>query len=136
MSIFGASILSVLAAIIAGFAIGAVWYGVLGRLWARAAGLTEEQISRLPTVPMLMAFTFNAILAFLLSFFLRELHGAGYGVEETMTLAMTIALGFVFPAIAVNYAFQQRPTALTFIDGGHWVAVLATQALMLGWLNA
>jgi len=41
-------------------------------------------------------------------------------------------LGFVITTIAVNNAFQHKKPMLTVIDGGHWLAVLAVQGLVLG----
>ena len=41
-------------------------------------------------------------------------------------------LGFVITTIVVNNAFQKRTLALTVIDGGHWLAVLVLQGVVLG----
>ena len=40
--------------------------------------------------------------------------------------------GFVITTITVNNAFQKRSPMLTVIDGGHWLAVLVVQGLILG----
>ena len=43
--------LSVIAAAVAAWVFGAIWYGVIGKQWMAASGLTEESIDRKNPAP-------------------------------------------------------------------------------------
>src|SRR6185503_10080416 len=60
---------AVLVAAVAGWLVGAVWYGVLGKQWMAALGWTEADITgpdgkrRMPMGPMIVAFIAQLVMA-------------------------------------------------------------------------
>jgi small basic protein len=126
--------LAVLAAAVAAWVFGSVWYNVLAQAWLAALGNDPAQIEakrkvrEVPYVPMAVSFLSEIAMAILLRFALVEL-----GVGDLMTAAITgLALG-VFMALSglVNNMFAGRKLMLTLIDGSHWVGVVVIECLVL-----
>src|SRR3954463_15705953 len=128
--------LAVLAAAVAGWLIGAVWYGDLGKAWMAALGWTAADMTgpdgkrRMPVGPMVLAFLAQLVMALMLAGIVGHLGGpsAATGVIS----GALVWLGFVITTGAVNNAFQRKKPMLTVIDGGHWLAVLLAQGIILG----
>jgi hypothetical protein len=130
--------LPLLMAAIAGFAFGAVWYGVLGKQWMAARGLSEAEAKARTgpsPVPFIVSFIALLIMALMLSGVLVHLAlgGLGLSVRTGMISGFLVWLGFVITTMAVNHAFQGERRMLTLIDGGHWLGVLLIQGAILGW---
>jgi hypothetical protein len=127
-----------LTAAIAGFAFGAVWYGLLGKQWMAARGLSEAEAKAKTgpsLVPFIVSFVALLIMALMLSGVLVHLAlgGLGLSVRTGMISGFLVWLGFVITTMAVNHAFQGERRMLTVIDGGHWLGVLLIQGAILGW---
>jgi hypothetical protein len=131
----------VLIAAVASFIFGAVWYGALGRQWMAARGLSEADmasakatIGRLP-VPYIVAFVALLVMAAMFAGVLFHLGAGGLApsIRTGVICGLFLWLGFVITTMAVNHAFQGQRTALTLIDGGHWLGVLLIQGAVLGW---
>ncbi len=43
--------------------------------------------------------------------------------------------GFIFTAIAANYAFQNTHSLLKLIDSGHWLVVPLIMGTIIGWMG-
>jgi hypothetical protein len=131
--------LAVVAAAVAGWLFGAVWYGVLGKAWLAALGRTPEEIAamraerRMPIGPMILSFFAALLMAAMLSGIM--VHTGGFSPRIGIISALLIWLGFVVTTIAVNNAFPGRKAMLTVIDSGHWLGVLVLQGLVLGLLG-
>jgi len=127
---------AVLAAAVAGWLIGAVWYGALGNIWMTALGWTAAGMAgpdgkrRMPVGPMILAFVAQILMALMLAGIVGHL-GASTVANGIISGAL-VWLGFVITTIAVNNAFQRKKPTLTVIDGGHWLAVLVVQGAVLG----
>jgi len=119
--------IGVLAAGVAGWLVGAVWYGVLGKAWMAALGWTEADMRgpdgkrQMPIGPMMLAGLIG--------------HMGGPTLTNGVISGALVWLGFVITTIAVNNAFQRKKPMLTVIDGGHWLAVLLLQGVVLGLLR-
>jgi hypothetical protein len=130
---------AILAAAIAAWLAGAVWYGVLGRQWLAALGWTEADMMgpdgkrRMPVGPMILSFIAALIMAFMLSGLMA--HVGPITVRSGIISGALVWLGFVITTIAVNNAFQRRKTMLAVIDGGHWLLALVVQGAVLGALG-
>jgi hypothetical protein len=129
--------IAILVAAVAGFGVGAVWYSVLfGKAWIEARGLTEEQIRAGGGNPAVL-FGLTFLLDLLMAFVLDHVLGT-YGSTSLGTAAMVAggtALGFVIPAMAVNYLFQQATMKHFLIDAGHWLAVFLVMGVALSLLS-
>jgi hypothetical protein len=125
----GINLLAVLAAGIASFVAGAAWYGVLGKLWMRAAGLTKEQ-----TRPSVLLFAGTFLCQLLMAFVFAGLiyHAGPVSVANGLLSAALVWVGLIATSLIVNHRFQGQPWSLTLIDGGHWLAVLLVQGAVIG----
>ncbi len=118
-------ILNVLAAAVASYAFGSVWYMVLAKPWMAAAGVAESDIKDENgkmvggPAPFIIAFVCAIIIAGMMRhiFMLAGIVDVGKG----MVAGFGIGVFIVTPWIATNYAFSMRPRALTIIDGGYAV---------------
>jgi hypothetical protein len=124
--------LSVLAAAVAGFMVGGLWYGpAFGKLWMAETGITEETAKKSNMVQLFgTVFVLNLIAAFILGHVL-----ATYGKPGIGTSAMIgggIGLGFVATSIGVNYLFSRNSLRLFFIDAGYWTVIYTVMGAIFG----
>ena len=130
---------AIIAAAVASWLAGAVWYGVLGKQWLAALGWTEANVAgpdgkrRMPMGPMILSFVAALIMAFMLSGLMG--HVGPISVRSGIISGALVWVGFVITTIAVNNAFQKRKGMLTVIDGGHWLFALVVQGAVLGALG-
>ena len=127
--------LAVLAAAVAAFAVGAIWYGVLfGKAWMAERGITAE-LARSSNMPLVFGTTF--VLDLVAAFVLDHVFGT-YG-HPPMALALAIAggiaVGFIIPSIGVNYLFSRMSLKLFLIDTGHWLVAYCVMGAVLTGLS-
>ena len=118
-------ILNVLAAAIAAFAFGAVWYMSMGKAWMAAAEVQVDAQGR-PTRgegreagSSPMPFVIGIIAMILVAGMMRHIF-ASSGVTSVGGGAVAgfgIGAFFITPWVAMNYAFAMRKPSLTVIDG-------------------
>jgi len=127
---------AIIAAAVASWLVGAVWYGVLGKQWMAALGWTEKDVCgpdgkrHMPVGPMILSFVALLIMAFLLSGLMR--HIPPISIRSGIISGALVWLGFAITTMAVNNAFQKRKAMLTVIDGGHWLLALIAPGAVLG----
>lgn len=110
-------ILNVIAAAVAGWMFGAIWYSVFGKQWMAAAGLTEETINRKNPVPYVMSF----LLLICVSGMMRHIFASSGVVELGASVISGLGLGLFIatPWILTNYLYAQRSVKLMAIDAGY-----------------
>lgn len=129
---------SVLAATVAAWIFGAVYYGVLGEKWMAALGRSEADIKArrekkvVPVVPMIVSFIAELLMAFMLAGLIAHLDGGAATVKAGLLTGGFVWLGFVVTVLATNYGYQQMKPSLTIIDCLHWLGVLLIQGAVLG----
>ena len=128
--------LAVLVASVAGFLVGGLWYGPLfGKAWQAARGLSDEALKSGANMPLIFGLTFllNVVSAFVLD------HTLGtYGKPDmslSLMIAGGIALGFVIPAMGVNYLFSRMSLRLFLIDAGYWLVIYCLMGAILNLLS-
>ena len=127
---------AVLAAAVAGWLVGAVWYGVLGKQWMAALGWTEADCTgpdgkrHMPAGPMVLAFVAQLIIALMLAGLMGHMGSAN--PQTGIVSGILVWLGFVVTTNAVGNAFQKRKIMLTVIDSGHWLVVLIVVGAVIG----
>jgi hypothetical protein len=130
----GVSYLAVLIAAIAGWGFGALWYGLLGKEWMAAAGLTKDMIApegRGPSpTPFVLSFLAELVMAFVLAGVIGHL--GAVTIRNGVIAALLIWAGFVATTILVNNAYQMKPYRLSAIDAGHWLGVLLIMGAFIG----
>lgn len=126
-------LLNVLAAAVAAFAFGAVWYSTMSKPWMAAARIEVDGDGK-PTngndkTPFIIGFVSMVLAAGMM----RHIFGmAGItDMGKALTAGLGIGLFSVMPWVAMNYSFSQRPFKLTLIDGVNVVAGCAIMALVL-----
>ncbi|MBO0347130.1 DUF1761 domain-containing protein [Roseibium limicola] len=125
----GINLIAVLAAAVASFIFGSVWYGALGKHWQKAAGLSETQARPKPAV-MAITFVCQLLMAFVFAGVI--LHVGGPSLKSGLISAALIWTGFVLTTQIVNHRFSGKPWSLTAIDCGHWLGVLLVQGVVIG----
>ena len=124
--------LAVIAATVAMFGLGAIWYSPLlfVKQWAKAAGITRAG-SPGPNFIWVMvgAFVINFVMAANLAFFL-----AGPGTTLGFAVGAAVAAGFGWAALSlwIISLFEQRPFSYVLINGGYLTVGFALMGLILG----
>jgi len=86
----------------------------------------------MPMGPMVLALVANCLMALMLAGLIGHIAVPRPNVVAGVVSGALVWLGFVITTGAVNNAFQKKKTMLTLIDGGHWLAVLVVQGIVIG----
>lgn len=122
-------VLNVIAAAVAAWVFGAVWYMALSKQWMEASGLTPESIDQKNPVPYVVSLI-GAILVAGMTRHIMATSGvttAGGGFVTGLGLGLFVAL----PWIVNNVLYGQRDTRLIWLDGGYPVIGTAIIGLVL-----
>jgi hypothetical protein len=127
-------IIAILAAGLAGWLFGAVWYTTLGSAWQRAQGLNPDDCKGkpMPKTPLVVAFLAAVVMSAVLYQLLTNL--GVMGVAPSALAGLTIGVGFLLTSTLVNNLFQQKSLMLTAIDGAHWVLAVVVEAVVIALL--
>jgi Protein of unknown function (DUF1761) len=127
-------IIAILAAGLAGWIFGAVWYTSLGKVWQRAQGLNPDDCKdkKMPMAPMVVSFLAALVMSAVLYQLLTNL--GVMGVMPSAVAGLTIGVGFLASSTLVNNMFQQKSLMLTAIDGSHWVLAVVIEAVVISLL--
>lgn len=123
---------AVIAAALAMFGIGGLWYSPLlfGKAWMRENGLTDEALRSGSTVKIFgFAAVFSLMMAANLAAFLND---------DALTLGFAVAaslaagLGWAASGLAVVALFERRSWAYILINGGYLTVAFLAMGLILG----
>lgn len=133
MAFAGISYLAILAAAVAGFLFGGVYYGLLANPWMAAVGKTKEEIQRTGmAVPMTISAIAALVMAWVLAGIVGHLGPGQITVRNGLISGAFCWLGFVATTQVTNHAYQGAKRELTLIDAGHWLGVLLIQGAVIG----
>lgn len=138
MGFAGVNYLAILIAGAAGWLTGAGWYMVLSKPWLAANNMTPETMTargRPSPLPFVIAFAANLVMAWAVAGLLGHFGADQITVKNGVITGAACWLGFVITTMATNNAFAKRKPALLLIDGGHWLAVLIVQGVILGMIG-
>ena len=138
MAFAGISYLAVIAAAVASWLFGALWYGLLGNQWLDALGKTKDDLmpgGKMSYSPFVVSFVAQVVMAYVLAGLIGHLGPGHVTVRAGLISALFVWGGFVVTTLLTNHRFQGSRTALTLIDGGHWLGVLLVQGLVIGLLG-
>ena len=138
MHVLNVNFLAIGVAGIAAWIFGAVYYGMLGKIWVAALGTTMEAMKALnankssaaKATPFILSFVAELIMAFVLWGII--FHVGIWSIRAGIISGVVCWFGFVLTTIATNNAYPGRKAALTVIDSGHWLGVLAIIGAVLG----
>lgn len=111
------NVLGVVLAAAAAWVFGAIWYGVIGKKWMEASGLTEESIDRRNPAPYIVSFICTLLVAGMLRHIL--VMGGIEGVGESVLTGLGLGLFVSSPWIVTNVMFAQRDKSLIWMDSAY-----------------
>ena len=112
------SLLATLVATVAGFVLGALWYGPLfGKTWMAAGGFTQDQLRRDVNAGVAYGLTF--VLGLVASFVFGMFLGPHPSLALGIGAGASAGICWVATALATNYLFEGRRVSLMFINGGY-----------------
>ena len=124
--------LAVVIAAASAFVVGALWYGPLfGKAWAKARGLSAARLSS--NMPLILVLILQLFSAYILDHVI-----ATYGLPDfslSVMISGGLALGFILPAIGVNYLFSRLPLRLYAIDAGYWLVAYSLMGAAIFWFR-
>lgn len=123
-------------AAVLGFAVGGLWYGpIFGKAWMAARGFTPESAKAGANMALIFGLTFLLNLFSAAVLFHVFEHIGVDGIHLAMMVAGGAALGFIIPAIGVNYLFSRMTFRLFLIDAGYWLVIYIAMGLALLYLR-
>ena len=131
MNFLAVNWLAIALATVASMALGAAWYGVLSKQWLEASGRTKEDIDPRDFMPYVWSVIVQLVMAYFLAVLTPALTGA-MTIQNGLTVAALMWLGFVLTSMILNHRYQGRPWSLTVIDSGYILAALLVQGVVLG----
>jgi hypothetical protein len=112
--------------------LGALWFAVLfGKPWMALEHISEEHASSMnPTVPYIITFVLNLLIAFVLAQLCswRNVNTAGRGAA----LGILVWIGFVGPITCSTYMYEMRPKELFAINEFYPLVGLCLMGTILG----
>mgnify|MGYP001820378775 FL=1 len=133
MAFAGMNYIAVFVAALAGFGVGAVWYGVFGKAWLDALGKSEDDIKgsgAAQALPFVTGLVADLVMAIMLAGLMGHL--GNISIHGGLITGLFVWVGFVITTMGVNHAFSGASPKLTAIDGGHWLAVLLVMGAIIG----
>lgn len=126
-------LLSVIAAGIAAFAFGAVWYIALSKPWMDAAEIRLGPDGRPANASDKKPFVIGFVGMLLAAGMMRHIFASAGIATPGAGLVSGLGIGAfaVMPWVAMNYAFGQRKAMLTVIDGGNVIIGSGIMGLVL-----
>lgn len=115
-------LVNVIVAAAAAYAFGVFWYMTLSRQWVAASGVACDANGR-PANKSVTPFILSGIAMLVVAGMMRHMFGmAGIDtVAEGLVAGLGLGAFIALPWIVINYAYADRPKALTYIDGGYAV---------------
>jgi hypothetical protein len=122
--------LAVAVAAVAGFPLGALWYGPLfGSTWMAATGITKERAKQANMAKIyVMTLVLNLVIATSLAMFI----GTTANLQEGLFAGFMAGFTYVAAAIGITYLFEFRSFKLWAINAGYQVVVFSVMGAILG----
>jgi len=139
MGFAGISIVAVVAAAVAAWLFGGLWYQALARPWMKASGWASQAEMLGPSgsvspAPFAVAFVAELAMAYFLAGLVAHL--GDVNVRRALVTAFFVWLPFVLTTVTVDHRYSRKPWALTAIQAGHWLGVLLIMGLVIGLFGA
>jgi len=117
--------LAVIAAALAAFGVGGVWYGpLLGRAKLEEVGPGGLAARRSPARTLGITLALLLLSAAMIGHMFARIDPATLDAKPWLYFMMTggLAAAFVIPALLISYTHQRLSTRLALIDAGYWLA--------------
>ena len=127
-------LLNVIAAGIAGFAVGAAWYMGLSKQWIAASGIRVGPDGKPAGGGSMLPFVVSGIAMIVVAGFMRHIFAMS-GIDSPgkgLLSGLGVGAFFVTPWVAMNYAYAARKPMLTVLDNGYAILGCGAIGLVLG----
>ena len=122
-------ILNVVAAGVAAWIFGAVWYMTIAKTWMAASGLNEEQARSVGALPYIVSLVGAIVVAGMLR---HVLAGAEIvTVGKALITGLGMGAFIVLPWMINNVLYAARPKELIGMDGGYPIIGMGIMAVVL-----
>ncbi len=121
-------IIAIVAAAVAAWIWGAIWYTLMGKRWMKASGLTEQSIDPKNKMPHVVSFVCALLTTAGMYYLLQQIAAEGM---EGMVFGLGMGLLIVLPWMINQIVYGQRSKALIWIDGAYPVIGLGIIGLVL-----
>ena len=110
--------LAVIAAAIATFALGGLWYSpaLFGKAWQREAGVTEEKMK---SANMALIFGLTFVLSLIAAWVFALFLGPRPPIALGLGAGFSAGLCWVAASLGINYLFERKSLKLWLINGGY-----------------
>jgi len=133
----------VLLAAVSSMVVGSLWYmpNVFGKTWAKMAGVKLDQMGKGKPGDMIWTygtvFVASLVTAYILAAvtFLAQWFSHDSYLQDALTVALWLWLGFTAARIYVHDTFEMRRKKLTLLNVSHELVTVLVMALILGWLH-
>ncbi len=130
------NLLAVLLAMVSSMVVGMIWYakGVLGTQWMKMVGMTDKKAEQGSTKAIGITIIVSLITAYVLAHvtFLANSFFRNDFLQDALTTAFWLWLGFTAARIITHDAFEQRPTKLTIMTVSHEFVTIMVMGLVIG----
>lgn len=128
--------LAVFLAALSSMVVGSIWYApkVFGNSWAKLAGLTPERLQKGGMMPMVWAFVLSLLTAYVLAhviFLSNQFFGHSF-LQDAVSTAFWVWLGFVATRILTHNLFELRPTKLNALALGNEFITIMLMGVVIG----
>ena len=127
--------LALLVAVVATFALGALWYSplVFGNMWVRAHGYSPERLERMKkAAPRAYGISFVAFLVMAHVFAFLAAHvGVGTALGGAK-LGLALWLGFAATIGLTSWVYSDKPLTTYLIDAGYQLVYLLVMGAIIG----
>ena len=126
---------AVLAAAIASFVIGAVWYSpmLFGKMWMKLSNVSDKEMKKAKekgmTKNFAVQFLASLVMAYVLAHFVQYTQSST--ITEGMLTGFWIWLGFIATVMIGMVLWEGKPWKLYFIKAGHELVALAVMGAIL-----
>ena len=122
--------LAVVAAAVAAFVLGGLWYSLLfGKAWMALTGITEERAVEANQARIFgIAFVWSLLGAGVFAMFLGPQPAPAFAAG----VGFLAGLFWVTGSLAINYQFERRPAKLLLINGGYHTLQYTLYGAILG----
>ena len=119
----------VLAAAVASFVFGALWYSPLlfMKRWCSETGVDPDKEMANPARVYMLTFSITLFTAFAFA----HVMGPSPALNLSIPLALLISIAFVGASLGINYQFAQRSLTLWLIDCGFHIGRFVAMALVI-----
>jgi len=125
--------LAIVAATVAGFFIGFLWYGLIfTATWQDLTGITEEMAA---ASSMPVTFGISILVTFIAAWGLAVLIGKSPSASNGMMTGAFASLFFVATMLAQNYVYSLNPLGLWLVDAGFIVVMFSAMGAVIGMMK-